>query len=78
MLFILMAGFHGIQAFEVDDNYYYVLEGLDVYKNGDDLYVGDFSLHEKKSFSKDIVVAQDGWSELEFIGRKIPIIFGGN
>lgn len=78
MLFILMAGFHGIQAFEVDDNYYYVLEGLDVYKNGDDLYVGDFSLHEKKSFSKDIVVAQDGWYELEFIGRKIPIIFGGN
>ena len=90
MLFILMAGFHGIQAFEVDDNYYYILEGLEVYKNGDDLYVGEFRLHEnkfpktgskvheKKSFSKDILVAQDGWYELEFIGRKIPIIFGGN
>ena len=43
-----MAGFHGIQAFEVDDNYYYILEGLEVYKNGDDLYVGEFRLHENK------------------------------
>lgn len=78
MLFILMEGFHSIQAFEVDDNYYYVLEGLNVYKNGDILYMGWSGINEKKSFSKDIKIAKDGWHELEVMGRKLTLIFGGN